>query len=381
MSFHLKKSKILIVISLLILTVLVSANIYTPADAIEYSADLIPVMTSDTTPSGIASASQSYVDALPWKAFNENGAYYSHSWQTTNPTGWLAYEFSSPKIITKYTLLYSSTEFFQWNLWAKTWTFEGWDSTLNQWVVLDTRTNITDWQNGVKKDFTFNNTTSYLKYRINITANGGSTANTVNLAIGEMEMMETIQSSTTIPNTPSNLVGTPGNSQASLTWGSVYDATSYTVKRSLTAGGPYTTIASNVYAADYIDSGLTNGTTYYYVVTAVNTAGESGNSNEVAVTPITSSTVGDGGSTGGTTIPPSTGNNALLLVTMVNGDVKEYQMSTASISAFISWYDNRSNGTGPARYIISKGFNKGPFANRHDYLVFDKIQNWEVMEY
>src|SRR5262249_15744082 len=53
--------------------------------------------------------------------------------------------------------------------------------------------------------------------------------------------------------------------------------------------GPYTTVASPT-TNSYTDTGLTNGTTYYYVVTAVNGAGESGNSNEANATPAAADT-------------------------------------------------------------------------------------------
>ena len=67
-------------------------------------------------------------------------------------------------------------------------------------------------------------------------------------------------------------------------------ATSYNVKRSTTDGGPYTTIASGVTTTSYTNTGLTNGTTYYYVVSAVNSVGESGNSNQASATPQTTTT-------------------------------------------------------------------------------------------
>ena len=66
-------------------------------------------------------------------------------------------------------------------------------------------------------------------------------------------------------------------------------ATSYNVGRSTTSGGPYTTVASPTGSAP--DTGVTNGTTYYYVVAAVNTAGTSANSSQVSATPATSTTV------------------------------------------------------------------------------------------
>jgi len=43
----------------------------------------------------------------------------------------------------------------------------------------------------------------------------------------------------------------------------------YNVYRSVSHGGPYVRIASGLTHLSYIDSFVTNGTTYYYVVTSV----------------------------------------------------------------------------------------------------------------
>ncbi len=86
---------------------------------------------------------------------------------------------------------------------------------------------------------------------------------------------------------PTNLVGTPGNAQASLTWSASTGATGYHVKRSTTTGGPYTQIAAPT-ATSYVNTALTNGTTYYYVVSAINLTSESANSTQVNVTPAAS---------------------------------------------------------------------------------------------
>ena len=92
-------------------------------------------------------------------------------------------------------------------------------------------------------------------------------------------------SAITAPATPTGLVATPGNAQVALTWSSTTGAATYNVKRSTTSGGPYSTIASPS-GASYTDTGLSNGTTYYYVVSAVNTGGESANSSEASATPL-----------------------------------------------------------------------------------------------
>jgi fibronectin type 3 domain-containing protein len=60
----------------------------------------------------------------------------------------------------------------------------------------------------------------------------------------------------------------------------------YQIYRSSTSGGPYTSIGSNSLPS-YSDSSVERGTTYFYVVRAVNAMGESINSNEdgVAIPP------------------------------------------------------------------------------------------------
>ena len=63
-----------------------------------------------------------------------------------------------------------------------------------------------------------------------------------------------------------------------LRWQPSFGATSYTVKRATSSGGPISTVASGITASSYTDKTVTNGTTYYYVVTATNSAGTSGNS-------------------------------------------------------------------------------------------------------
>jgi hypothetical protein len=97
----------------------------------------------------------------------------------------------------------------------------------------------------------------------------------------------------TPPSAPGGLQATAGNAQVRLSWNASTGATSYTVKRGSSNGGPYTSIASNLTTTSYTNTGLSNGSTYYYVVTASNSAGESANSSQVAATP-TSTPVGSG---------------------------------------------------------------------------------------
>src|SRR5208337_4731966 len=75
------------------------------------------------------------------------------------------------------------------------------------------------------------------------------------------------------PSAPFGLNASAGNASVVLSWKGSWRATSYNVKRATVSGGPYTTIASA--KPPYADNSVSNDTTYYYVVTAVNTGGES----------------------------------------------------------------------------------------------------------
>lgn len=88
------------------------------------------------------------------------------------------------------------------------------------------------------------------------------------------------------PAAPTGVSATPGNTQVSITWGSVTGANSYNVYWSTTSG--VTKLNGNKFTnvtSPYVHTGLANGTAVYYVVTAVNSAGESVDSVQANATP------------------------------------------------------------------------------------------------
>lgn len=92
-----------------------------------------------------------------------------------------------------------------------------------------------------------------------------------------------------VPLPPAELTTTAKDAAVDLAWTASPGATSYDVHRSAADGGPYTTIASDLTSADHTDTDLVNGVTYYYVVTAVNLAGESAASGQASATPAATS--------------------------------------------------------------------------------------------
>ena len=86
---------------------------------------------------------------------------------------------------------------------------------------------------------------------------------------------------------PTGLAFTSADGQIQLQWNAVAGATSYTVKRSTTSGGPYTTLLSNITGTSFLDASATPGSTWHYVVTASNASGESANSAELGIATLT----------------------------------------------------------------------------------------------
>ena len=174
-----------------------------------------------------------------------------------------------------------------------------------------------------------------------------------------VEAFSTLQ----VTDAPTNLVATAGNGEVSLSWDSITGATRYNIKKATTSGGVYTNVAETV-STSYSDTSVTNGTIYYYVVTAVDVNGESDNSNEVSATPIT---------------PPA--SNTILKLTLDNEIVKEYKILSTEVDSFIAWYNNRINGSGNGYYIFDIDSEDDPYTSRNEYILFDKIIYFEVMEY
>lgn len=139
----------------------------------------------------------------------------------------------------------------------------------------------------------------------------------------------------TPPPSPSGISATPGDAQVVIGWAASSGAKAYHVLRATNAGGAYTTIASPA-APSYTDSGLVNGTTYFYVLTASNSAGDSARSAEVSATPVAA-------------LAPPTGLSAL-------GADAQVSLSWNAVAAATVYHVKRAtNAGGPYTLLASPG--------------------------
>ncbi|HJT10718.1 MAG TPA: fibronectin type III domain-containing protein [Candidatus Nitrosotalea sp.] len=139
-----------------------------------------------------------------------------------------------------------------------------------------------------------------------------------------------------VSSIPQNLQATTSDAQVSLSWTAPINnggstITGYKIYRSTSSGTESFLIAvGNV--TSYTDTGLTNGITYYYKVTAVNSVGESAQSNEANAIPVT--------------VPPPPTSLAATAVSSSQINLNWSAPSGNGGAAIIGYKIERSNDTG-----------------------------------
>jgi fibronectin type 3 domain-containing protein len=117
-------------------------------------------------------------------------------------------------------------------------------------------------------------------YFYNVAAN-----NAVGVSPDSNEVSVTPAAAGTVPAAPAGLTATASNGSVALTWTASAGATSYSIFRGTAHGAEGSTAIAAATSTSFADSGLANGTTYYYKVTASNTTGTSASSAEASATP------------------------------------------------------------------------------------------------
>jgi|GEM_PF-2419101 len=139
----------------------------------------------------------------------------------------------------------------------------------------------------------------------------------------------------TATTAPTGVVATAGDGQATISWDTVSGATSYNLYMASVSGmtkSNYGFLADGMkhesVTSPFTHIGLTNGKTYYFVVTAVNANGESSESSEVSATPVLSGTAPPAPT--GVVVTPSDGQVTISWNPV--SDATSYNLYMASVS-------------------------------------------------
>jgi hypothetical protein len=128
-------------------------NVNSITNAVTTVLSEVPVMTSNTTPSGIVTntgTTNFTIYGQPFTAFDQtSGIFYAGNPATTD---WVAYEFTTPKIIARFGVSFNGA-------YSANFALEAWDGST--WILIGTH-NTT----GGNTSPAFANTTAYIKYRL-----------------------------------------------------------------------------------------------------------------------------------------------------------------------------------------------------------------------
>ena len=141
----------------------------------DLNTNLVPEMTSNTAPSGIASVDDTTsVGEEAFRAFDRDDSTF---WSEANGdgVGALTYQFSSPETVTGYAI---RTRSGGTDGNPSTWTFQGAGlagADDSDFITLDTQSS-QSLAVSTLTSYNFTNTTEYSRYRLNVTASSGSPA-------------------------------------------------------------------------------------------------------------------------------------------------------------------------------------------------------------
>jgi hypothetical protein len=107
-----------------------------------------------------------------------------------------------------------------------------------------------------------------------------------NHGISRVDEVTVTAASGALPSDPTNLTGVARTGQVALSWTASTGATAYNVYRGTVFDGEATTPIATVTSPSYTDTGVTNGTLYFYEVAAINSVGISGDTNQITMMPM-----------------------------------------------------------------------------------------------
>jgi len=127
---------------------------------------------------------------------------------------------------------------------------------------------------------------SFTQARLNAGRNTITLFAVTNHGISRVDEVTVTAASGALPSDPTNLTGVAKSGQVALSWTASTGATAYNVYRGTVFDGEATTPIATVTSPSYTDTGVTNGTLYFYEVAATNSIGTSGDTNQITMTPM-----------------------------------------------------------------------------------------------
>ena len=169
----------------------------------------IPVMTSNTTPSGVVTYSTQHYEA--WQAFYPGNSQWGWLSNGSALPQWLGYQFPTAKTVRRYTMRAYYDEYNSYNRRIKTWKFQG-STDGNAWDDLDTQTDYV-WANYTDYFlFEIASPAEYAYYRVYVTANYGDQY----VGIGGLQMWDNATTTATVSQYVVEALGSfPGHAHVS----------------------------------------------------------------------------------------------------------------------------------------------------------------------
>ncbi|CUB50868.1 F5/8 type C domain protein [Bacillus subtilis] len=154
----------------------------------ESNVNLIPVMTSNTAPSGVVSASaESLSNGPAYRAFNGTTNSWEDRWFVEDFVSdtWLQYKYDSPVIVTSYEIHpVVGDNGLEETRAPRDFKFHG-SNDGETWDMIGLEVAISGWKAGNPKRFFTQNRIAYQYYRLTVLANNGDKS----LEIGELKML------------------------------------------------------------------------------------------------------------------------------------------------------------------------------------------------
>ena len=182
-----------------------------------------------------------------------------------------------------------------------------------------------------------------------------------------------------VPGAPTMLTATAGNAQVALVWGAPTNSggdpvIGYQIYQGTSPGGETLLTSTSTTTAAYTSTGLSNGTTYYFVVSAVTSAGEGPFSNEASATPATLPGAPTGlTATGGDTqvvldwaAPASNGGSAIMFYNVYEGTAPGAETLLGSTGTTSTTFTPTGLTNGTTYYFevaAVNGVGQGPVSN------------------